>query len=203
MDKADKGFVDISQFSRYPSEKEILFNCMNVFRVEGCRKTSINMKSATAVKLRYVGMVKLKESMLEEDRLEDKQLQMIKNYDYQQKHAARSKADLLFELEEWEAAIVQAKQELLRLEVQRRVEGLNWLSLRESLPLIKIIQKSNEVTKGERDDKTSYWRSEYKNVLSMCRGGEGEKEEEVTVDTHGLTSYHILKGIRDTLLEHY
>ena len=148
MDKADKGFVDISQFSRYPSEKEILFNCMNVFRVEGCRKTSINMKSATAVKLRYVGMVKLKESMLEEDRLEDKQLQMIKNYDYQQKHAARSKADLLFELEEWEAAIVQAKQELLRLEVQRRVEGLNWLSLRESLPLIKIIQKSNEVTKG-------------------------------------------------------
>ena len=37
----------------------------------------------------------------------------------------------------------------------------------------------------------------------MCRGGEGEKEEEVTVDTHGLTSYHILKGIRDTLLEHY
>ena len=37
----------------------------------------------------------------------------------------------------------------------------------------------------------------------MCRGGEGEKEEEVTVDTHGLTSYHILKGIRDKLKGHY
>ena len=37
----------------------------------------------------------------------------------------------------------------------------------------------------------------------MCRGGEGEKEEEVTVDTHGLTSYQFLKKTRDTLHKHY
>ena len=48
-----------------------------------------------------------------------------------------------------------------------------------------------------------YWWSEYRNVVTLCRGGEEEKEEEVTVDTHGLTSYQFLKKTRDTLHKHY
>ena len=146
MRREDCGFADISWLSEFPGEKEILINSMNTFEVEDYKeKKKFGKLVVHWFKLRYVGMTKLKEGMLKEDKLEDRQLQLIKNYDYQQKHAARSKADLLFESEEWKEAIVQAKQEVLRLEVQRRLqglkegEGLNLMSLRESLPLIKII----------------------------------------------------------------
>ena len=140
MRREDSGFADISGHSQFPGEKEILINSMNTFQIEDSKeKETFGELTVHWFKLKYVGMTKLKESMLKEDRLQDKQLKLIKNYDYQQKHAGRSKADLLFGLEEWEEAIVQGKQEVLRLEVQRRVGGLDWMSLRESLPLIKII----------------------------------------------------------------
>ena len=40
-------------------------------------------------------------------------------------------------------------------------------------------------------------------MLRFSKGVAEEEGEEITSDTHGLTSYHVLRGIRDRVHDHY
>ena len=140
----DHGFVDITEFSVYQNEKEILFNCMNTFRIEGGQKERINKQDVDVFRLRYVSMVGLKESMGRGTAVGERELKMIENYDYQQKQAGSSQADLLYQLEEWGEAAKQARRQLYQLQLRRNREQLafhqeqNLPFFRQHLPLQRI-----------------------------------------------------------------
>ena len=74
---------------------------MNTFQIEGSKKEKINKQDVDVFELRYVSMVGLKESMSRGITVGERELKMIENYDYQQKQAESSQADLLYQLEEW------------------------------------------------------------------------------------------------------
>ena len=74
---------------------------MNTFQIEESKKERINKQDVDMFRLRYVSMVGLKKSMSRGTGVGERELKMIKNYDYQQKQVGSSQADLLYQLEEW------------------------------------------------------------------------------------------------------
>ena len=69
------------------------------------------------------------------------------------------------------------------------------------LPLQKIIYHSL-YHEGKWNQRESISK-EHWNTLLFSRGGSHKEEEEIAVDTHGLTSYHILSKIKIQVEDHY
>ena len=97
---------------------------MNTFQIEGVKKERINQQDVDVFRLRYVPMIGLKESMGRGTAVGERELKMIKNYDYQQKQAGSSQADLLYQLEEWGEAAKQARRQLYQLKLRKNREQL-------------------------------------------------------------------------------
>ena len=75
-----------------------MFNCMNTFRIQDYEEKLINSQNVHVLKFQYVSMVKLKVQANSHIQLDQRELNMIKNYDYQQSHLETGKADLLYQL---------------------------------------------------------------------------------------------------------
>ena len=59
-------------------------------------------------------------------KLGNRELNMLKNYDYQQNHVETGKADILYQLEEWKEAGKSARSELHQLKMRKNVEQMGY-----------------------------------------------------------------------------
>lgn len=75
----DYGFVDISHFSKYQQEEEVLFNALNVFQVSSVRIDN-GLKRATLI---YGSLAAYSEKYRDGEHLDPDQLMMVLNSRYQ------------------------------------------------------------------------------------------------------------------------